>query len=209
MGYRPYTQNGTPLGEVISALQKEIRRGHEQEALYWAMEMLPRYEMYLWRRLLVIANEDIGLGNPDILTQIPELRRQYFEFRRLGKDGTCRLILANAVLLMCRSPKCRMADHLQRVVTQQWVEDSQADALRDVPDYALDKHTRRGRQLGRTGFDFWLDVGCKLEPEADIENPHKEQAHRLWRSGKNDAPHWGKRRKRSSDPEQLNMFEQL
>ena len=206
MGYRPVTQNGYPLGEVISALQKDIRRSNEEEALYWAMELLPRFEMYLWRRLLVICNEDIGLGAPSVLVQLPALRAQFFEFRELGKDGTCRLILANAIMLMCRAPKARTADHLQRVVTQQWMEDHRSGQMREIPDYALDKHTARGKNLGRGGFDFWVDVGCYLERKADVADPYAERAQALWRAGQNDAPKWGKRRKRSTDPEQLDLF---
>lgn len=206
MAYQAKTQSGHPLGEVISALQKEIRRGNEEDALYWALELLPRYEMYLWRRMLVICNEDIGIGAPEILVQLPALRGQFFEFRELGKDGTCRLILANAILLMCRAPKARTADHFQRVVTQQWMEDFRAGLARPIPDYALDKHTLRGRAQGRAGFDFWIDEGCQLENQAGVEDPYAERAQALWRAGKNDAPKWGKRKKRSSDPEQLDLF---
>ena len=126
MAYQVFTQNGYGLDEIISALQKDIRLGNEEQALYWALELLPRYEAYLWRRLLVICNEDIGIANPEILVQVQVLRSQYFEFREEGKDGTCRLILANAILLMCRSPKARIADHVQRVVTQAWMDAKQA-----------------------------------------------------------------------------------
>lgn len=35
----PLTPNGYYLDEVISALQKEIRRGKEYEAVYWAVEL--------------------------------------------------------------------------------------------------------------------------------------------------------------------------
>lgn len=201
--YRPFTQNGYPLDEIISALQKDIRRGNEEQALYWCLEMTPRYEMYLWRRLIVICNEDIGIASPDLLVQIPALRVQFFEFRDEGKDGTCRLILANAMLLMCRAAKARTADHLQRVVTQQWMDEAM-QGRRGVPDYALDKHTRRGKAMGR-GFDDWLDVGCWLENPAMIDDPYRERAEALWRAGKSDAPTWGKRKK--GGPEQLNLFD--
>ncbi len=204
--FRPFTQNGYPLGEVISALQKDIRRGNEEQALYWALELVPRYEMYLWRRLLVICNEDIGIGNPDILVQLPALRAQFFEFRGEGKDGTCRLILANAIMLMCRSPKARTADHLQRVVTQQWVEDERAEQMRPIPDYALDKHTFRGKGMGR-GFEQWVDEGCYLENPAPVIDPYAERAQALWKAGKNDAPKWGKRKRSGDEAQQLQMFD--
>lgn len=205
MSYRPFTQNGYALGEVISALQKDIRRGNEEQALYWCLEMVPRYEMYLWRRLLVIVNEDIGIANPDLMVQVAALRAQFFEFRELGKDGTCRLILANVILLMCRSPKVRTADHFQRVVTQQWVDMAAASQQLAIPDYALDKHTARGKRMGR-GFEHWVDVGCELANPAEVEDPYRERAEGLWRAGKDSAPKWGKRKKKGGDSEQLNMF---
>jgi len=206
MAYRPFTQNGYPLDEIISALQKDIRRGHEAQALYWCLEMVPRFEMYLWRRLVVIVNEDIGIANPELLVQVTALRAQFFEFREQGKDGTCRLILANAMLLLCRSPKVRTADHLQRVVTQQWMDEA-LDGRRGIPDYALDKHTRRGKGLKR-GFEHWVDVGCQLVNSSEVADPYAEQAQALWKAGKNDAPQWGKRTRKKGDAgEQLNMFE--
>jgi replication-associated recombination protein RarA len=205
MAYQAFTQNGYGLDEIISALQKDIRRGHEEAALYWALELLPRYEAYLWRRLLVICNEDIGIAQPEVLTTVHILRSQYFEFRGEGKDGTCRLILANAILLMCRSPKARTADHFQRVVTQSWMEAKAAGAKRPIPDYALDKHTLRGKQAGR-GFAHWVDEGCQLSNPGAVDDPYAERAQALWREGKNDAPVWGKREKRGGEPEQLDLF---
>lgn len=203
MSYNLLTQSGYPLDEVISALQKDIRRGNEEQALYWCLEMVPRYEAYLWRRLIVICNEDVGIANPDLLVQVPALREQFFEFRDEGKDGTCRLILANAMLLMCRSLKARTADHMQRVVTQQWMNDRQSGVQREVPDYALDKHTRRGKAMGRD-LAQWVDEGCQLVNQCAVDDPYAELAQELWRAGKNDAPVWGKRKK--NGVEQLSLF---
>src|SRR5271167_4664668 len=109
MGGRPMpTQNGYDLSEVVSALQKEIRRGNEREAMFWAMELVPRYERYLWRRLLIIVHEDIGLANLEAVRMVAEMRRHYFELRAWGKAGW--LVLANCIPMMRRSPKSRMAD---------------------------------------------------------------------------------------------------
>src|SRR6185503_5209364 len=52
---------------VISALQKEIRRGNTENAALLAYEMIitsPALEDYLWQRLKVISVEDIGFGEP-------------------------------------------------------------------------------------------------------------------------------------------------
>ena len=60
------TRHGLAADEVISALQKEIRRGHVDNAALLAYEMIgtsAELEDMLWRRLLVISVEDVGWGD--------------------------------------------------------------------------------------------------------------------------------------------------
>ena len=172
-----FTQNGYIMFEVVSALQKSIRRNDENGAMYWALEFLPKFEAYLWRRLLIIAQEDIGLASPDTVQFITTQCQAWFTMRRLGGNGECRLVLANTILSMCRSPKARLADHFQCVVTY-----SRNNGTKyAIPDYALDKHTLKGKQMGR-GWDHFLTEGAKLIPAADIRDPYAESAHKIWRS---------------------------
>jgi replication-associated recombination protein RarA len=58
----PLTRKGYYLDEVTSALQKEIRRCKEYEAVYWALELESFNYKALWNRLKVIASEDVGLA---------------------------------------------------------------------------------------------------------------------------------------------------
>ena len=120
---------------------------------------------------------------------IPLQGEVYFGFRESGKDGSARLALANAIALMCRSPKSRLADHLQCVVNQ---ERLQKGKHLPIPDYALDKHTARGRRLKRD-FDQWLDVGCVLTNPSDQPDPYAERARKLWNSPGFTQTEWGKR----------------
>ncbi len=53
------TPGGYPLLEVASALIKAVRRGHEPESLYWALE-LESYPHFLFKRLAILACEDVG-----------------------------------------------------------------------------------------------------------------------------------------------------
>ena len=123
------TQSKYQLSGAASALQKEIRRGKEREAMFWALELTPHYERYLWRRLLVIVNEDIGLANVNAIRMVPEFRRQYFEFRAYGRGGY--LPLANCILMMCRSPKARLADEFVACTLHE-----RATFLKlEIPDY--------------------------------------------------------------------------
>jgi len=207
MAYQRLTQNNYDLSEVISALQKDIRRGNEEQAMYWALEMIPQFEAYLWRRLVVIANEDVGIGYPPIFVTIAVLRDQFFEFRERGRNGTARLIIANAILTLCRAPKSRISDHFQRAVVERWMNGDRPE----IPDYALDKHTWRGRNMGRRDAEFWLEEGAQLHNPAEISDPYRETAESLWRDGRDKAPDWGRRsqasRKSSGPPTLFNFME--
>jgi replication-associated recombination protein RarA len=185
-----YTQNNYHLDEVISALQKDIRRANEEQALYWALELVPKFENYLWRRLCVIVNEDIGVANPLLLLIVPQQRELFIECRELGRDGSARLILANTLLLLCRSPKSRLADHFQCVVNQGRL---QTELRFNIPDYALDKHTHRGHTLKRD-VDHWLDEGCVLTPPAEPDL-YADRARALWKSPQFRDTNWGKRKR--------------
>ena len=52
-------------------------------------------------------------------------------------------------------------------------------AARPIPDYAIDKHTVRGKQIWR-GFDHWLAEGTVLEPASDITDDYVERARAAW-----------------------------
>src|SRR5579871_6229717 len=132
--YRPMTHGGYAFDEVSSALQKEIRRGHEKDALYWALELCPEFEAFLWRRLEVIVHEDIGIANPPLLLMIPQLAERFMLMRETRNDGAEILILTNAILLLCRSPKTRISDELQCVVVDSI---ARGEMKLPVPDYAL------------------------------------------------------------------------
>ncbi len=85
---RTTTRNGLAGDEVISALQKSIRRGYERAACEFAYEMYitsPQYEEKLWRRLLAISVEDIGMGNPEAAIMVNN-------FNQMRKEFQCQLI---------------------------------------------------------------------------------------------------------------------
>ena len=42
----------------------------------------------------------------------------------------------------------------------------------EVPDIALDKHTRRGREMGRDSRHFY-EEGCLVFPQAEVENDYR------------------------------------
>jgi len=56
--------------DTISALHKSVRGGDANAALYWLARMLEGGDdpLYVARRLMRMASEDIGLANPQLLT---------------------------------------------------------------------------------------------------------------------------------------------
>lgn len=172
MGRIPPTTNGYDFGEVASALQKSLRRGLEEDALYWAVELdLSGYGEYVWKRLRVVCSEDIGIAEPLLPAVIQSLYTTWAEIRKKTK-GTSqtseRLMLVHAILLLSRAQKSRLVDHAN-IFFYRMTE------RREIPDWALDKHTGRGKRMGR-GFDHFFTESTRMANVADIEDPYEERA---------------------------------
>ena len=98
-----YDRGGDGHYNLISALHKSVRGSDPQAALYWLARMLAGGEdpLYIARRLVRMAAEDIGLADPNALLQA-NAAREAFEF--LGSpEGE--LALAQAVVYLATSPK--------------------------------------------------------------------------------------------------------
>ncbi|WP_203294572.1 replication-associated recombination protein A [Maricaulis parjimensis] len=88
---------------LISALHKSVRGSDPDAALYWFARMLEGGEdpLFLARRLVRMASEDIGLADPTGLMIAAEAARTY---ERLGSpEGE--LALAHAVVHLATAPK--------------------------------------------------------------------------------------------------------
>jgi len=165
------TKTGYSLFAVSSAFQKSIRRGLEEDAIYWAIEMYPKFEAYLWRRIKIISSEDIGLAEPNISANISALYQLYKEQKEYSKKEnekpSERIFIVHAVLLLARAKKSRIVDHVQCYFFR-----NHGTEKREVPDYALDKHTIQGKAKGR-GFEHFFTEGAKLNNMADLEHEQK------------------------------------
>ncbi|MEL6474444.1 MAG: replication-associated recombination protein A [Pseudomonadota bacterium] len=92
---------------LISALHKSVRGSDPDAALYWFARMLEGGEdpLFLARRLVRMASEDIGLADPTALMVTSEAARAY---ERLGSpEGE--LALAQAVIHVATAPKSNAA----------------------------------------------------------------------------------------------------
>ncbi len=147
------TVNGYETSEVVSALQKMIRRGQEAEALYWASELMASGEDYrMWRRLMVIAAEDIGLADPMAMQLVTACNSA----ARLSKEWNIPFL---AIMYMCRAAKNREADDAAYLYEQKRKEGWKLP----IPSIAVDQHTRRGKQrlyqmVNRGEFKGYMDA---------------------------------------------------
>jgi hypothetical protein len=195
------TKHNYDAFEVVSALQKCIRRGLEEDALYWAYELaeLPsnNYYSWLWARLKVIACEDVGPANPLMPLLIDVLWRNWKE-----KKGE-RLWYTNAVVALVRSPKSRIVDNALNMQLSEdelgWRRDkpipyeedepippgsvgesklenpaTPIDFARKIPPFAMDMHTPAGKQYGLGKKDFYQS-GAVLANKA-LDDPYEERA---------------------------------
>ena len=89
--------------DLISALIKSIRGSDEQAAIYWLARLLHGGEdlIFIARRLIISASEDIGLANPNALL----LANQTFEaVQKIGMPEA-RIPLAMCVMYLAKSGK--------------------------------------------------------------------------------------------------------
>ena len=105
--YRRFDKGGEQFYDQISALHKSVRGSDPDASIYWLQRMLDggADPLYLARRIIRIAIEDIGLADPRAQTIALEA---YQIFERLGTpEGE--LALTNAVLYLAAAPKSNAA----------------------------------------------------------------------------------------------------
>ena len=102
-----YDKSGEEHYNLISALHKSIRGGDPDASLYWLARMLQSGEdrLYLARRLIRMAVEDIGLADPNALTVALNARDTYhFLGSPEGEQA-----LAQVVIYLACAPKSNAA----------------------------------------------------------------------------------------------------
>ncbi len=152
------TVNGYRLDEVKSALQKAVRRGQQEEAMFWARELIESGKATaLWKRLKTIAVEDCAGMLPLLFVgQCASMA---------GKSTEPALFATRAALELARCEKDRTADDYLCWIGDKLEKLGDSSVLCQIPDEAVDMHTRRGRSLGRKEPSFF-HAGALLENES-------------------------------------------
>jgi len=137
-----YDKSGEEHYNLISALHKSVRNSDPDAALYWLARMFAAGEdpLYLARRVVRMAVEDIGLAAPEALNLCLSAK-EAIDF--LGSpEGD--LALAEAVVYLCLAPKSN-AVYTAYGAVQQEVEQTRQEP---VPLHLRNAPTRLMKELG-------------------------------------------------------------
>ena len=102
-----YDKNGEQHYDIISAFIKSMRGSDPNGAIYWMARMLDGGEdpLFIARRMLILASEDVGLANPNALL----LAQVTFEtVHKIGMPEA-RIPLAECAIYLATSPKSNSA----------------------------------------------------------------------------------------------------
>jgi putative ATPase len=137
-----YDKSGEEHYNLISALHKSVRNSDPDAALYWLARMFAAGEdpLYLARRVVRMAVEDIGLAAPEALNLCLSAKEAIVFLGSPEGD----LALAEAVVYLCLAPKSN-AVYTAYGAVQQQVEETRQEP---VPLHLRNAPTRLMKDLG-------------------------------------------------------------
>jgi putative ATPase len=165
-----YDKKGEEHYNIISALHKSIRGGDPDASLYWLARMLEAGEdpLYVARRLVRFASEDVGNADPQALS-MALVAMQAFDFLGMPEG---KLALAQAVTYLSLAPKSNALyvayEEAARDVREQgalpvpfWIRNPVTPLMKDIgygrdyryphdePDSVVDQEYFPGELAGR------------------------------------------------------------
>lgn len=157
-----YDRKGEEHYNIISALHKSMRGGDADAALYWLGRMLEGGEdpLYVARRLIRFASEDIGIANSQALTQAVAA---YQACHVIGMPE-CGVNLAQAVVYMALSKKSN--------VLYEAYEEVKRDIAR-LPNEGVPLHLRNAST--RLMKDLEYGKGYKYTPHYESAEDAKQE----------------------------------
>ncbi|MEW6128311.1 MAG: replication-associated recombination protein A [Acidobacteriota bacterium] len=154
-----YDKTGEEHFNLISAFIKSIRNSDPDAAMYWLARMIEGGEdpMFIARRLVILASEDIGLADPQALVQAVAAM-QAVRFVGLPE---ARLALTQATIYLATAPK-------SNAVVAAW-KAAQKDAI-ETEQYPVPLHLRNAP----TGLMKSLGYGRNYQYAHDFESGRAE-----------------------------------
>jgi len=187
---------------LISALHKAVRASDVDAALYWLARMLAggEHPIYVARRMVRMAVEDIGLADPQAL---PQAIAAWEAYDRLGSpEGE--LALAQTVIYLATAPKSNAA-YVAFGAAKRLAEETGSLA---PPKHSLNAPTRLMRELGYSeGYQYDHDMPDAFSGQSHFPDELPRRAlyepvdRGFEREIKKRLDYWEKlRRKRMAEP---------
>jgi putative ATPase len=152
-----YDKTGEEHYNLISALHKSVRNSDPDASLYWLGRMLEAGEdpLYIARRLVRMAVEDIGLAEPGALA-LCMAARDAVDFIGMPEGN---LALAQAVVYLALAPKSNALYTAYQAVQQ----DVERTAAESVPLHLRNAPTGLMKGLGYgKGYQYAHDLASKV-----------------------------------------------
>ena len=164
--YLMYDKGGEEHYNIISALHKSMRGSDADAALYWLGRMLEGGEdpLYVARRLIRFASEDIGLANSLALVQAVA---GYQACHFIGMPE-CEVVLAQVVVYLA---KCKKSNELYEAYNQ-IKRDVRETINEPVPLHIRNAPTKLMKDLG-------YSKGYKYSPDFDYQEEQEYLPERL------------------------------
>jgi putative ATPase len=151
-----YDKDGDAHYDTISAFIKSVRGSDPDAALYWMAKMVYAGEDpgFIFRRMLILASEDVGLADPQALAVV-SAAAQAFDYVGLPEG---QFHLAQACLYLAQAPKSNTTlsyfDALESVRQEQ--QDEVPDHLKDASRDAQDFGHGQGYQYPHAYREHWV-----------------------------------------------------
>ena len=155
-----YDKAGDSHYDTISAFIKSVRGSSPDGALYWLARMLEAGEdpLFIARRLVILAAEDIGLANPGALP-VAVAAQQAVHFIGLPEG---RIPLAEATVYLATSPKSNAA----YMALERALDDVRNQPQEPVPLHLRNAVTGLMREMGYgAGYKYSHDYEGHFEPQ--------------------------------------------
>jgi putative ATPase len=138
----PYDKDGEEHYNLISAFHKSLRGSDAQASLYWLYRMLLAGEdpLFICRRMIRFASEDVGLADPDAL---PVALAAFEAWQKVGPPEA-ELALAEAAAYLATAPKSNALYVAEKAVKKE-IENS---GPQPVPLHIRNAPTRLMKALG-------------------------------------------------------------
>ncbi len=152
-----YDKSGEEHFNIISALHKSLRNSDVDAGLYWLARMLEAGEdpLYIARRLVRFASEDVGMADPRAL-EATLAAKEAFHFIGLPEG---KLALAQAVVYLAAAPK----SNALYTAYGRAASDAVEDATEPVPLHLRNAPTRSMKDWGYgKGYEYAHDLEDKV-----------------------------------------------